>query len=641
MKNQITTRIIYPDGGERAFVHQKDVQCDDFSIELHAEQDVYTVTLTPLRDGLALNAVECEAVLPLSLQHLDQLYFYDNDITSNDRTYVYPFIGHENRVISELAVFKNLSDGESALCGLLTAHRFWSRIRIRVDAVKGEIRAVFRFEMENRLLQTNEPYIMERFMVSGGRNQEHELLQRYAQLVADINHAIPTGEIPVGWCSWSCYFSDVDEEKVRRAADAQVQFALKQANLIQIDDGWQRGGTFGGGFHPDEGRFPSGLPAMGQYVRDRNMAFGLWLAPLLIDDQSPDYDELKALSKDAITFLSHCHPFELGDPLFLEHLRKLFRRLVDEYGATYFKLDFLLHAVRYMEPPFDFVRFRDGFCMEVLRKALWTIRETVGDDVYLLACGTPMLPCVGIFNGSRMSCDIIWGRGQPYWELMRDCTKNVTWRNFYNGKVFINDADGLVTRDVDNGDGFNCTYSEAELWAIAVAASGGAILSNDELENLSPGRRRLYTKLLPPLGIAARPVDMFQQPCPDAAVIDYDESVKFLALYNFTDEMKTLTFDLRQIGLESAFAADCLHGKSYGVVSTVTIPHVNPHGAVFLLLRRVPDKPVFAWSDANIFGGINVIRCTFDGDTPVIQRADGYENAKVYLLFPDGHTQQA
>ena len=80
----------------------------------------------------------------------------------------------------------------------------------------------------------------------------------------------------------------------------------------------------------------------------------------------------------------------------------------------------------------------------------------------------------------------------------------------------------VVLRDVDTGDGFNCTYSEAELWSIAIAMSGGEVLSNDELEKLSPGRRKLYTRLLPPIGIAGRPVDFFEQPTISATVLDFD-----------------------------------------------------------------------------------------------------------------------
>lgn len=63
--------------------------------------------------------------------------------------------------------------------------------------------------------------------------------------------------------------------------------------------------------------------------------------------------------------------------------------------------------------------------------------------------------------------------------------------------------DGLVVRDYENGDGFDCTYSEALFWTVTVALSGGSVLYNEELENLSPARRDLILGQLPPLGIPA------------------------------------------------------------------------------------------------------------------------------------------
>ena len=45
------------------------------------------------------------------------------------------------------------------------------------------------------------------------------------------------------------------------------------------------------------------------------------------------------------------------------------------------------------------------------RRAIEVIREAAGDDVYLLACGAPVIPSIGVFDGIRVGPDVA-----PYWD---------------------------------------------------------------------------------------------------------------------------------------------------------------------------------------------------------------------------------
>ena len=600
--------------------------------------DIHTLTLTALEAGIRPEALEVSFPLPASLlDPVESLYFYDDAAHTNDVSGVFPYAENPAREIAQLAVFKNLSSNATFLAGLCTMHRFWSAIFLRDHTV------IFRFELEGRELAVGEAYTMERFTVAEGMpNGENALMEAYADGVADLNNCIPTGDLPVGWCSWSCFYGDVNEERIRTAADMQDLYAYDgRANLIQIDDGWQRSGSFCGEWVTDEAKFPEGMAATSEYVREIGLTFGLWLAPLLLDDQSEYYESLKHLSMPDITLGEHYHPFNLGDPAYHDHLRKTFRRMVDEFGATYFKLDFLAAAVRYFNGKGHFVKFPDGYCIEVQRKALQVIRETVGDDVFLLACGAQTLLGAGIFNGARMSCDIIWGKNKAhptYWQIMQNCLHTVGWRYFYHRKVYVNDPDGLVLRDWDRGDGFNCTWSEAELWTVAVAMSGGSVLSNDELEKLSDARRALYTSCLPPLDIPCRPVDCFERPVPTAYILEVDENTKLLALYHFGDTMTDLDFDLDRVGMKGALAADCLSRKFLGFKDSVHIENANPHSAAMFLLRKPADKPSFVGSDANIYMGIGLFSSVYEeGKLAVTRPEEGFEEAKVYALWPEGY----
>ncbi len=579
------------------------------SIACDLSDGVHTVTLTAHRAGVCPEALEVTLPLPEELlSPAEALWFYDDSAHTNDFTEVWRYTEHRDHTFSQMGLFKNQENHLTLLAGFLTLHRFWSTIRLHEGTV------TFRFELEGRELAVGEPYVMERFLFESGElDDEHALLEDYADRIAALNNATPAKVMPVGWCSWSCYYSHVNEEKIRRAADMQVRYAKGAANLIQIDDGWQKGSSFCGDWLVDEDKFPSGMEATAQYVRDRGMTFGLWLAPMLLGERSPSYEALRDMALDTVT-LEDYHPFNLGDPRFLSHLRRVFRRLVDDYGVGYLKLDFLATAIRYFNGAGDFVRFEGGYCVELLRGALQAIRDEVGPDVFILACGAQTLLGAGICNGARVSADIIWGKGKhfpTYWSIVKRCASTVGRRYFYHNKVYLNDPDGVVLRDVDLGDGFNCSWSEAELWSVAAAMSGGLVLSNDELENLSPARRKLFTHLIPALGIAARPVDYFEAPYPTSYVLEVDGDTKLLALYNLSEEMADLDFDLSRIGMAGAYVADCLSGASLGEKETLHIENVNPHGAVMFALTR--DGAVYERLDheQNIFMGIRPCK----GDT--------------------------
>ena len=631
-------RLLFPDADP--LILRPDTDTNGLTVTHTAEDGIHTVTLTAAKTGICPEALEVSFPLPESLLALvEELMVYDSAAHTNDVSDVSPYAsfrekGHE---FAELALFKNTATAATYMVGLCTAHRFWSAFTVKGDTV------TLRFELEGRELTVGEAYTMERFIVAEGTpNGENALLASYADAVSTLNNCIPTGDLPIGWCSWSCYYGDVNEDRIRTAADMQDLYAYDgRANLIQIDDGWQRSGSFCGEWVTDEKKFPEGMAATSAYVRELGLTFGLWLSPLLLDDQSEYYDSLKHLAMPDVTLGEHYHPFNLGDPDYHDHLRKTFRRMVDEFGATYFKLDFLAAAVRFFNGRGRFVKFPNGYCIEVQRKALEVIRETVGKDVFLLACGAQTLIGAGIFNGARMSCDIIWGKSKhnpTYWQIMQNCLHTVGWRYFYHRKVYINDPDGLVLRDWDRGDGFNCTWSEAQLWTVAIAMSGGSILSNDELEKLSDARRALYTACLPPLDIPCRPVDYFERPAPTAYVLDVDENTKLLALYHFGDDMVDLDFDLARVGMKGALVADCLERRFLDFKDTIRVENANPHSAAMFLLKKPTAEPAFVGSDANIYMGVNLFSSTYeDGKLTVTRPEEGFENAKTYTLWPRGY----
>lgn len=83
----------------------------------------------------------------------------------------------------------------------------------------------------------------------------------------------------LGWNSWNHFACNISESLIKETVDALISTGLADAGYkyVNLDDCWQanaRGadGTIG----PDPERFPSGLKALGDYIHERGLYFGIY-----------------------------------------------------------------------------------------------------------------------------------------------------------------------------------------------------------------------------------------------------------------------------------------------------------------------------------------------------------------------------
>ena len=138
---------------------------------------------------------------------------------------------------------------------------------------------------------------------------------------------------------------------------------------------------------------------------------GLWLAPFMVTKLSsvyrdhPDWllrDEHGRLVPVGITWEGVPYALDVSHPEVLEWLEKLIRK-VRGWGYNYLKLDFLYAGA------LPGKRYRDVQREFAYRHALEIIREAAG-DAYVLACGAPILPSIGLCDGIRIGPDV-----SPFW----------------------------------------------------------------------------------------------------------------------------------------------------------------------------------------------------------------------------------
>ncbi len=631
-------KIYSTDGrvAEKNFDLSREIGLDDLA-SLRITEDETGVFYPELYAARDISLKYVEIIFPLS-DYSDETYYYNAALSTNDVTSVLKFSPETRDSMKDLILLKDKKSDENFSLGLVTAHRFYTVININPEYVS------ILYDMEDKTVKRDTTLALERFIF--GDEGEYSFLERYSATAARLNDARPLVDLPVGWCSWSCYYGDVNSEKIERVISQMA--GIPGTDLVQIDDGWQKNGSFCGEWYYDETKFPQGLKPLADLAEKNGKTFGLWLSPLIITESSEHYESLKRMIKTDVVTLrpgdTNAHPFDFDNEEFYAHLKKTFKRMRYEYGAKYFKLDFLMSSVRRYVDDCTPVRFESDYRCALLRKAFTAIREAVGDDAVLLSCGAPMLECAGIFDAQRASCDIIWGKGKhlpSYWQIMQNTAKTVLYRSFYNKTVFLNDPDGLVIRDYDRGDGFDCKYSEARLWATAVAFSGGSVLLNEEFENLSPARKELFTQLIPPLGIAGKVVDMFEYPQPTRAYVKVDDNTAFLALFNYSDKLADMDFDLSEIDMEGSFIFKCWEKQYAGYGCEIHEENISPHGAVMYLLKKPCDRPGFVCSDINVFMGVNMFEenCDDNGNTAVGIK-ERYKKflkptTKIYMYYPD------
>ena len=83
---------------------------------------------------------------------------------------------------------------------------------------------------------------------------------------------------PMGWNSWNKFGCNVSEKLVMEMADAMVESGMLDAGYeyIVIDDCWQIGRDSLGKIVPDPDRFPTGMKALGDYIHNKGLKFGIY-----------------------------------------------------------------------------------------------------------------------------------------------------------------------------------------------------------------------------------------------------------------------------------------------------------------------------------------------------------------------------
>ena len=229
---------------------------------------------------------------------------------------------------------------------------------------------------------------------------EDDVFARYAAALG-ARTGIRKRVTPRVWCSWYSLYRDVTEADL---LDVLAGLDGLPFDAFQIDDGWERAI---GDWQPNAD-FPSGMAALAGRVRAAGLVPGLWLAPFIVHEHSEAFrdhperclrDDDGAPVTGGSNWGGRFYGLDVTRPDTREHLAEVVRRAV-AWGYRYLKLDFLYAAAlpgrRHEDVPRE----------QAYRRGVEVLREAAGDDVYLLACGAPLVASLGVFDGIRIGPDV-------------------------------------------------------------------------------------------------------------------------------------------------------------------------------------------------------------------------------------------
>ncbi len=337
-------------------------------------------------------------------------------------------------------------------------------------------------------------------------------------------------------------------------------------------------------------------------------------------------------------------------PKTLNFIRKVFSTY-REWGIRYYMVDFLeAGAGNICNYP-----YKESYDKnlvpgpEIYTNFLRTMKESAGEDAYLLSSTGPGLHHAGILDGVRVGNDFGESRPVSKESFFYPASFIINNLDFWTGpvyalacqaanyfthrKLYLNDSGNVLTVDKP------IPYSHAQINATIHAFSGGPSMLGDDIRQIADARLDLIKKTVPRSRDCGRPLDLFSSLAPDIPtrfVRDVETKwgrFKVLAIYNFSSETIKRIVSFEEMGLDASkdyLIWDFWNEKFCGSYSGSSEFSVNPESVRVLRIAEADGQIQLLATDMHIMMGENEITefsydplsmvCSFRADRPVGER---------------------
>jgi len=521
----------------------------------------------------------------------------------------------------EVQLLYNRKSGQSWFAGALTTDKFLTVSRIHLaqsDPAHGiasyeiDCEGTTEFTKENSLRNAvpenqvelsatvipGQQIASERLLLGLGADY-HSQLDTYASIIKQIHHARVSAPAPMGWWSWTAYYSAITQDLVVTNAEWLAN-NLKSFgyNFLLVDEGYsiERGDYL----TPNPQRFPDGMERLEKKVSGLGLLPAVWTAPFEVSDKSwvflnhPEWLVHNTAGKPILLgniLTDHLYVLDSTHPGAQEYLRKTYSTMVDKWGMRLIKLDFMEDSCIEGE------HYRPGTsALEAQRIGLRIIRSAVGEKTILDKDESVMLNPVGIVDIGRISHDT-----SHKFTTIKGAAFGMAARYYMNRNFFVADPDAfMVTSSSAKGQ---LSLDEAKVSLAVAVVSGGMLEIGDALPILSaePDRLALIQNRdlieISRLGKASIPIDLMdyepQDGQPSIYFLKQTPQQSILTVFNWTDSDRTRSIRLDMLGLKTNRTykiVDLWDGKELQACDGCTLNIPQPPHSV-QILKIVEAQP--------------------------------------------------
>lgn len=449
----------------------------------------------------------------------------------------------------------------------------------------------------------------ERLLI-GVDTDPHRQLETYGKVIRLLHHPRPPRPTPIGWWSWTAYYSGLSEGAALTNAKWLAQNLEPMGyKFFHIDEGYQY--ARGEYATADATLFPHGLGELERRVTSFGLTPGIWTAPFEVDQRSWVYRKhsdwlLHNAEGQPITIgsgqFAGLHVLDVTNPGAQQYLRHTYSVMSRDWRIRYFKLDFMDDTAiegYYYKP--------HTTALQAQRIGLEIIRDTVGNSVLIDKDGSPMLNPVGYVDEGRISRDT----GHAF-AASKEVATGIASRYYMNHNFFTSDPDAFTVSTQTfphrwHGGKHPLTLDEAKVSIALAAVSGGMFEIGDDLPTLGSEPKRLALIKNPDLldmaklGRASIPVDLMDYlPEDEQPSIFYlrENRQSILTIFNWTNVPRTHTIHLPDFHLPAhnttVINVFTKEPVSQPVPGTITVDQ-PAHSVRVLKLRNtslLPPRPV-------------------------------------------------
>jgi alpha-galactosidase len=283
---------------------------------------------------------------------------------------------------------------------------------------------------------------------------------------------------------------------------------------------------------------------------------------------------------------------------------------------------------------------------QAFRKGMEAVRQGIGDETFLLGCGCPFGPAVGLVDAMRIGPDTAPNWTPYLWTVkwatpiikseksigsLRNNIRHTLNLSTIHRKWWWNDPDCLMVRNYDT----TLTDEEVKSNLTLIGLSGGLMIDSDDLTRLSAERQSWVSLLTPVLSAGGRPLDLLENEMAEL----YDLPVKTpwgqwhdVAVFNWDGRPAGRTLKFEQLGYSKGAKLsvfDFWSGQHWVTQdSELVLGNIPSHGCRLLRICIMDDNPLLVGDTLHITQGGEIESWQVTGKTLDIKTIELERNAQ-------------